>query len=251
MRPDDVRSETSAELLQEFREAKAGNREARNRIVESNIGLVHNAIKRYSRGGSYDDLFQMGSIGLMKAAEKFDPDKGVKFSTYATHSIYGWFRYYLDQNKPIKIPKRIKENAIKISRYKERHLIEFGTQPTEKLICTECQLTREEYKLANNLTWELRSLEETFSVREGEQELTLHVSIGHKDDFREKLENEEIVVRLMEGLTEKEKMVISKRYFDDLTQNELAQEMNHTQSYVSRIEAKALNKMKKNHQAAI
>lgn len=239
------------EIIELVKKAQEGDKKSRDYIIEKNLGLVLSVLKKYRNSNDYEDLFQMGSIGLLKAIERFDTQKGVRFSTYATHMIKGWIRMHLDQYKSFKIPRAIKKNAYNIRRYKEIKLLEKGKEPTDEEIRQVFNLQQEEYALANNLYKEVTSIYQPLQTEEGEKNVSLIHVLKDEHLFEEKLENTERIEEMMSLLNEKERMIIYKRYFEGKRQSELAKLLNHSQAHISRIEKRALKKMKENYQISI
>ena len=221
--------------------AKETQRRKRNELVLANIGLVRTLIKRLWQGNEEEDLFQVGVIGLIKAAANYDPGRGTAFSTYAVPAIIGEVRDYLRQHNLIKVSRDLKDKAAKLKHMQSRFYKATGREPTMEEIAAELKLDREEIAMVHELSTRPISLE---------QKLPGSQDAGHS------LENlfgasgqEEAVERLslkesLEKLPYLEKRLITLRYFTEKTQVETGRELNLTQVQVSRLERKVLQKLR-------
>lgn len=217
--------------------AQAGDREASERLVTENSGLIWSVARRFvGRGTELDDLYQLGCLGFLKAVDGFDLAYGTQFSTYAVPKIAGEIRRFLRDDGAVKVSRGIKEQAasIKIAR---NHLISaLGREPTLREISNQTGLTPEEIALAENATAAMESIqretgEEGFSL---EDVLT---DTESEENMVEKIALEQAICRL----PEREATVIRLRYFHGLTQQRVAKVLDVSQVQVSRIEKKALS----------
>lgn len=222
--------------------------EAQKKIYEDNIGLVWSVVKRYmNRGTDAEDLFQIGSIGLIKAIRNFDLNYDVCFSTYAVPMIAGEIRRFLRDEGPIKVSRQIKELSIKIRNFTENFQIKNFREPTISEIADALSVNTEDVVVAI----EASRIPESIYAAVDENAVNPEYLIDRilKADEEEKPEYEQLLNKMtiekaMEELEENEKKIIQLRYFRDRTQSEIATEMGVSQVQVSRIEKKILIKMR-------
>lgn len=227
-------------------QAQEGDKEAREILIESNLGLVHHIVKRFwGRGVDMEDLFQIGSIGLIKAIDKFDLSYEVKFSTYAVPMISGEIKRYLRDDGMVKISRSVKENGWKVKQAREKLGHEFGRDVTIQEIARETELTEEDIVMAMEANVEVESLYKSVYQAEG-NEIFLVDKIPVDKDAHEELVNHLLLEQLIENLGEQEKKLIQLRYYENKTQVEVAKILNISQVQVSRLEKKILKEMRKN-----
>jgi RNA polymerase sporulation-specific sigma factor len=221
-----------------------GDKEARDRLVEENLGLVWSIVRRFAnRGYELEDLFQIGSIGLMKAIDKFDISYEVKFSTYAVPMIMGEIKRFLRDDGMIKMSRSIKENAYKIKGVEEKIRHKEGREPTLEEIKEATGLEKEDILMAMDACVEVDSIYR--SVYSGdENEICLADKLTDKRNENEDTINRLVLQSLLEGLEEKERDLINLRYFQDKTQTETAQKLGISQVQVSRLEKRILLRMR-------
>lgn len=234
--------ETSVLIAQ----SQAGSKEARDILVESNLGLVHHIVKRFiGRGHDLQDLFQIGSIGLMKAIDKFDLSFEVKFSTYAVPMITGEIKRFLRDDGMIKMSRSIKENGWKIRVASERLMNLYGREPTILEISKETELDVEDIVIALEANVEVESIYKTVYQGEGSQ-IYLVDKLPEKKDENEILINHILIEQLLAVLNDEERKLITLRYYKDKTQVQVAKELDISQVQVSRLEKKILKRMREN-----
>ena len=236
--------------------SQSGDKEAREVLIEKNLGLVHHIVRRFAgRGYELEDLFQIGVIGLIKAIDKFDLSLGLKFSTYAVPMITGDIKRFLRDDGPIKVSRVIKENALKVRVVRQRLQSSLGREPTLQELSRETALSEEEMVLAMEATREVESIYAAVYQEDGsELYLVDRVASGKGsvgniaeeavDYEKEELLNHMLLTQLMEGLTERERELIHMRYFQNRTQVEVAAVMGISQVQVSRLEKKILLRMR-------
>lgn len=247
------------ELAVLIEKSHAGEKEAREVLVEKNLGLVHHIVKRFlGRGYDAEDLFQIGTIGLMKAIDKFDTSYEVKFSTYAVPMISGEIKRFLRDDGMIKVSRSVKENGFKVKLAAERLFREKGKEASLEDLVKETGLTPEDIVLALEAGAEVESIYKTMYQSDGseiflidklsEANKTVVGRVGSssvpEDYEKEKLLNHLMLKQLMEGLKEEERELIRLRYFKDKTQVEVANELGISQVQVSRLEKKILLSMR-------
>ncbi len=224
----------------------AGDQTARDAMVQSNMGLVWSIVRRFhNRGYELEDLFQVGSIGLMKAIDKFDTSFSVKFSTYAVPMITGEIRRFLRDDGMIKVSRSLKENGAKMKRAREKLQADFGREPTLQELSEETGLPREEIVMALEANGEVESIYKTTTPADG-KEMCLADRLPQEKDSHEILLNHMVLEQLLSELGEMERQLIELRYYKEKTQTQVAKEMGISQVQVSRLEKKILLEMRKN-----
>lgn len=224
--------------------SQQGDKAARDKLVQDNLGLVWSVVKRFaSRGHDSEDLFQIGCIGLMKAIDKFDVSLELKFSTYAVPMILGEIRRFLRDDGLIKVSRSIKENGWRIKKAADKIAKKNGRDATIEELTKETALSSEEIVLAMEASMEVESIHKTLQQGDG-SELTLADKVAAVGDDKEELLNKMLLTQLLEGLEEKERRLICMRYFDDKTQMEVAKALGISQVQVSRLEKRILIRMR-------
>ncbi len=237
---------------------QAGRTELRDVLVEKNLGLVQHIVKRYvGRGVDAEDLFQIGSIGLIKAIDKFDLSFQVKFSTYAVPLICGEIKRFLRDDGIVKVSRNLKENNLIIRRYIEKFSKLNGRDPTFLEIEEETGIGQEEILLAMESANEVESIYQSVYQSDGNELFLVdqivsggtRKGIGQTYGMGEDYEKEEIlnhilIKQIMTSLSEMERKIIEMRFFQDKTQTELAKECGISQVQVSRMEKKILLKLR-------
>ncbi|MBQ3356807.1 MAG: sigma-70 family RNA polymerase sigma factor [Oscillospiraceae bacterium] len=219
-----------------LRSAQHGDREAAETLVVQNTGLIWSVARRYfGRGVDPDDLFQLGSLGFLKAVDGFDPDYGTQFSTYAVPKIAGEIRRFLRDDGTVKVSRSLKERSAMIRAARERLTNALGQEPTLQQISSETGLQPEEIAAAETATGTAESIQK----RSGEDGLALEDILtdgGMEDSIVERIALKEAI----SSLNEREQMVIKLRYFHGLTQDKTSKILGVSQVQISRIEKKAL-----------
>lgn len=224
--------------------SQAGDKEAREILIEKNLGLVHHIVKRFlGRGYDAEDLFQIGSIGLMKAIDKFDLSFDVKFSTYAVPMISGEIKRFLRDDGMVKVSRSLKENGWRVRQASERIAHEKGRDASIQEISDETGLSKEDIVMAMEANVEVESIYKSVYQSDG-NEIFLVDRLPEKRDENEKLLNHMLLQQLMDELGEDEKRLITLRYFQDKTQVEVAKKLGVSQVQVSRMEKKILIRMR-------
>jgi len=222
----------------------AGDKEAREVLIEKNLGLVHHIVKRFlNRGVDAEDLFQIGCIGLMKAIDKFDLAFDVKFSTYAVPMISGEIKRFLRDDGMVKVSRSLKENGWKITRAREQFQHEHGRDPTLEEAAKMTGLSTEEVVMAMDAGAEVESIYKSIYQSDG-NEIYLVDQIASKSNEKEKLLNHMLLGQLLSELEGEEKELIRLRYFQGKTQTEVAGKLGISQVQVSRLEKRILRRMR-------
>ncbi len=236
---------TNDEKIALFEKIKQGDKEARETFIGGNLRLVLSVIQRFvNRGENMDDLFQIGCIGLIKAIDNFDTSHNVKFSTYAVPMIIGEIRRYLRDNNQIRVSRSLRDIAYKALKAKEEYISKHSKEPTIDELAKMLDLSKEEVVFA------LESIQDPISLHEpayNDGTDTIFVMDQVKDTKntdKHRLENIALS-EAMKRLTDREKHIISLRFFSGRTQMEVADEIGISQAQVSRLEKGALERMKK------
>ena len=226
--------------------AKDGNQDAKEQLVEDNLGLVWAVARRFmGRGHELEDLYQIGCIGLMKCIEKFDLTYDVKFSTYAVPMISGEIKRFLRDDGMIKVSRTLKETAYKVKKAREEIINQTGVEPKLEELSEILEIDVEEIVASLEANVEVESIHKTIYQNDGNA-IYLLDKIAAVEDENETLLNQIVVGEVMNHLEEVEQKIIKLRYFENKTQTEIATEIGISQVQVSRMEKRILLKMRKN-----
>ncbi|BCJ96153.1 RNA polymerase sigma factor [Anaerocolumna cellulosilytica] len=232
------------DTLELIRLSQQGDKEARDKVITENIGLVWSIVRRFmSRGHEPEDLFQIGSIGLIKAIDKFDMSYDVKFSTYAVPMIMGEIKRFLRDDGVIKVSRSMKETAGKIRVTREKLSTLFGREPTLEEISSDLNLAKEEVVMALESGAEVESLYKTIYQGDGNA-IYLIDKLEQTNDESENMIDKLALRETIASLDEKDQELIRLRYFMNRTQTDIAKELGISQVQVSRLEKKILLKMR-------
>lgn len=233
---------TDKEVKAYIYKSQNGDKSARNILVERNVRLVWSVVQRFiNRGYDPDDLFQIGSIGLIKSIDKFDLSYNVRFSTYAVPMIIGEIQRFIRDDGSVKVSRSLKEVGNKIRKKRDELTKELGRSPTVNEIAYILEITPEEVVQAEEATKTLHSIHETVFENDGDP-ITLLDQIADQDTrWFDKLTLQEAI----RGLNERERLIVYLRYYKDQTQSEVAERLGISQVQVSRLEKKILDEMKK------
>ncbi len=233
------------ELLQKIKNGTpAEKKTAREEMINGNLKLVLSVIQRFTnRGENLDDLFQVGCIGLMKAIDNFNPDLMVKFSTYGVPMIIGEIRRYLRDNNSIRVSRSLRDTAYRAMQVKERLTAENNREPSMDQIAKELDIPREDVVLSLESIVEPVSLYEPV-FNDGGDTIYVMDQVGDNNDDSNWLD--EIALKeAINDLSDREKKILTMRFFQGKTQMEVASEIHISQAQVSRLEKGALDKIKK------
>ncbi len=239
-----LKESEKTELLRIMKEGTPAQRtKARNEMINGNLRLVLSVVQRFTnRGECPDDLFQVGCIGLIKAIDNFDVTVGVKFSTYGVPMIIGELRRFLRDNNSVRVSRSMRDTAYKAMQVKEQITAKNNREPTIEEIAKELDIPKENVVLALEAIVEPVSLyEPVFS--DGNDTIYVMDQVGDNNDEKNWLE-EISFKEAMANLSDREKNVLSLRFFKGKTQMEVAEEIGISQAQVSRIEKGALNRIK-------
>ncbi len=224
---------------------KNGDEEARKTFINGNLRLVLSVVQRFGgRGETPDDLFQVGCLGLIKSIDNFDLSQNVQFSTYAVPMIIGEIRRHLRDNNPIRVSRSIRDLAYKALQVKEKLTKDKGKEPTIEEIAKELETSKEEIAFSLDAIQDPISLQEPI-YKDGSDNLYVMDQVKDFKNTDEKWAENLTIAQAMSKLNKREKMIITKRFFDGRTQMEVAAEIGISQAQVSRLEKDAINRIKK------
>lgn len=224
---------------------KNGDKEARKKFINGNLRLVLSVIRRFFRKGeNADDLFQVGCVGLIKAIDNFELEQNVQFSTYAVPMIIGEVKRYLRDNYSIRISRSIRDLAYKVIAEKEKFLKEKDREPTLDELANLLDVSKEDIVLSIDAIQMPISLQEPVNGNDLDN-INIEDQISDKKNSDSYWAETITILEAMKRLNEKEKMIISKRFFEGRTQIEVAEEIGISQAQVSRLEKNAINHIKR------
>lgn len=233
------------ETLRLIKMSQQGDKEAQALLLKNNIGLIKSIVKRFlNRGYEYEDLFQLGSIGLLKAIKNFDPGYGVRFSTYAVPMIAGEIKRFLRDDGMIKVSRSLKELHGKVRHTKDRLTKENGREPTLSEISAELGVPSEDIVMALDASATPEYLYDTIHQDDGSPIYLIDKIVAEEDKSGEMLDILTIK-EMIRKLKPRERQIIIMRYFQDKTQTYVARKLGISQVQVSRIEKRILDKMRR------
>jgi len=234
------------ELREQFI-AFAHQREAplRDELVAAHLGLAEYLARRFAnRGEPLEDLVQVASLGLIKAVDRFDPERGVEFSTYATHTIVGELkRHFRDKGWAIRAPRRMQELYLQLGKVVGTLSQELGHSPTIAELAAEVEVSEEEVleALEAGQAYRSASLDAPVGNEEGE---TLGAYLGEEDVSLADVESRATLSPLLAQLPPRERLILHLRFFEGLTQSEIATRLNISQMHVSRLLARSVSELR-------
>lgn len=225
-----------------IKRAQNGDEEAMNKIINDNVGLVWNIVKRFlNRGYEKEDLFQIGCLGFVKAIKRFNLEYNNKLSTYAVTMIIGEIKRFLRDDGMVKVSRNLKEIATKVRELQEYNIKKYGIEITLEEVSRTLKISKEDIIIALEATSYVDSLDKTISGEKDDD--TTYEKIIKKEVEYDKLLNKMTIETVLKTLNEEERKVIIYRYYKELTQMQVAKIIGTSQVQVSRIEKRALNKM--------
>lgn len=231
--------------------AQSGDDGARQTLIEENLGLVRHIVKRFAgRGYDAEDLFQTGTIGLMKAIDHFDLSYDVKFSTYAVPLIAGEIRRFLRDDGMVKVSRSLKDAGYKLKQAENEIRTKEGREPSLDELCRATGISREDAVMALDAAAEVESLYKPVYEGDGKQiqlldQVAAKAGDGQWEDTeKNKLLDRMLLRQLLEELPEKDRLLIRMRYYEDKTQTQIARQMGISQVQVSRMEKRILIRMR-------
>ena len=224
--------------------AQEGDEEAKQKLIEENSPLVKSVIKRFKgKGIEYDDLYQLGCVGFLKAIKNFKTEYNVKFSTYAVPMVIGEIKRFMRDDGEIKVSRAIKSLNLKISKFIESFVKEHMRKPTTKEIAAELQIDESEVVFTMDSSKMPISMYTTLDDDSSHSQFLI-------DRFMQAGENDDSVIdnislkEALSSLDERDKKIVLLRFFRDKTQSEIASVLNISQVQVSRLECKIIEKMR-------
>ena len=227
--------------------AQNGNKEDMTKLIEDNNGLIWSIVRRFSgRGYDIEDIYQIGSIGFIKAIQRFDTSFAVRLSTYAVPYILGEIKRFIRDDGPIKISRSIKELNIKIIELQKEYLNKYGKEITLEQLAKELKTSKEDIAMALDSARPVNSIEDSqYRDNKTDKTISLIDQLSSGKDEENEITNRITIKKLISELKDNEKEVILLRYYKGKTQMQVAKILGITQVQVSRIERKVLDNMKR------
>ena len=236
---------SSSEQMEMLKKLKSGKKEYKEKFIEANLRLVLSIVKKFNnRGENVNDIFQVGVVGLIKAIDNFDITQPVQFSTYAVPMIIGEIKRYLRDASAFRVTRSLRDLSYLISQTREKYIKEHNEEPTIDKICELTKAEKEDVILAIDSTIQPMSIYDCV-FNDGGDQIYLLDQLKNEKEESENLINKIAIEQVLEKLSDKERYVIEKRYFNNKTQSELAAELGVSQAQISRMEKNALDRMKK------
>ena len=236
---------SNEEMTKLFVEYQNGNLDAKDRLINGNLKLVLSILRTFNKGNvNLDDLFQVGVIGLIKAIDNFNLEMDVSFSTYAIPMILGEIKRYLRDSTPLKISRQIKDVAYKVLKCKEAYLAQYSKEPSVEELANLLHLEEKEIFEAMNSINTVVSIFDPIYSENGES-ISIIDQLSDDVNYSDKIANYATLKEGIQQLSHLQKKIIQKRYYDGLTQFEIANELSISQAQVSRLEKSAIQELKK------
>jgi RNA polymerase sigma-B factor len=238
-----------AALLRSFRDfAQSRDPALRDRLIEAHLGLAEYLARRFAnRGEPLDDLVQVASLGLVKAVERFDPDRGLEFTTFATPTIVGELkRHFRDKGWAVRVPRRVQELHLRVTRVVEDLSLELGRSPTVIEISRRSGITEDEVLEAMDAgsAYRSASLDAGTADSDDERGQGLLATLGELDADLVRAERRAALGPLLSSLPEREQVMLYLRFYEGLTQSEIAKRLGISQMHVSRLLARSLQQLR-------
>lgn len=232
--------EDNVELLKRY---KNGETNLRDKIFQNNIFLVYSLLNKYKHtGADREDLFQIGSMGLLKAIDNFNPTYNVQFSTYAVPLVLGELKRYFRDSGLIKVSRSLKELSIEINKVKNSFYVEYGRDMTVEELSSKLNVSKYDLIMAMESSYMPSSMEDVI-YEKGDSCITIQEAI--KDDKDDNLVDLITLQKGLQLLTEKEKLFVKLRYYQEYNQQAIADKFNVSQVQISRLEKQIIEKLKK------
>jgi len=235
------------ELREKFlRFSKGHDEHLRGELIEAHLGLAEYLARRFgNRGEPYDDLVQVASVGLLKAVDRFEPDRGVEFSTYATHTIVGELkRHFRDKGWAVRAPRRMQELYLRLSKMIDQLSQELGRSPTADELAREAEVTPEEVLEALEAGQAYRFASLDAPTQNDDDNETVGSKFGIEDPRLADAERRVALSPLISQLPEREQVILQLRFFAGLTQSEIAIKLGISQMHVSRLLTRSLAQLR-------
>ncbi len=239
-----LKNEETMELLHRCHD---GDQDARRQLIEGNLRLVLSVIQKFDRRGeNVDDLFQVGCVGLIKAIDNFDTNQPVRFSTYGVPMIIGEIRRYLRDNSAIRVSRSMRDTAYRVLQVRERLIAQNQREPTVEQIAKELDIPREEVVFAMDAVVDPVSLYEPVYSDGGGDTLCVMDQVRDNKNTDESWIDRIALKEAVRKLDDREKRILSLRFYEGKTQMEVSAEVGISQAQVSRLEKGAINTIRKN-----
>ncbi len=229
-------------VLKLVKEAQEGSQEAKSKLIEANSPLIKSVIKRFKdKGVEYDDLYQIGCIGFLKAIKNFNPDFNVKFSTYVVPMVIGEIKRFMRDDGMVKVSRALKSLNLQINRFIEKFCQVEQRKPTIEELAKHFQVEEQDIIMAMDSAKMPVSI---YTPLDDDESSSLLDRIEPQEDFNEKMVDDIALKEVVKKLDERERKIILLRYYFDKTQSEIAKELNISQVQVSRLENKILDNLR-------
>lgn len=220
----------------------------RNELIQRNLYIIDVLVKKYmNKGIEYDDLYQVASLGLIKAVERFDVHKGFEFGSFATPTILGEIKkYFRDKGWTIRVPRKTQEISVKLQKAKEALIQELQRIPMVSEIAEYLDCTEEEVLLAMEASsaYDIKSIHQTFENNNQDKDLMLEEILGKEDKHFNHYENQDFILKIINTFTDIEKEIFELRFLKEKRQSEIAKKLDVSQMTISRMERKIIEKFK-------
>jgi RNA polymerase sigma-B factor len=235
--------ELRAELFAEFR--RTGERDLRDQLIEMNVGLAEAVARRFGgRGERHDDLLQVALVGLLKSVERFDPERGLAFSSFATPTIEGELkRHFRDKRWAVRVPRRLQEQMLEVNQSVAVLAQRAGRSPTIDEIAIDTRLSTEDVLEALEAGRAIVAAPIDTEDRDDGRGAVIDRH-GQVDKGLEQVEQRMIVAKLLDSLPDRERAIVTLRFYDGLTQSEIAERFGVSQMQISRILARTLDRLR-------
>ena len=235
----------TARTLHLIAEAQNNDLNAKEELVKENSPLIKSVIKRFiNKGIDYEDLYQLGSLGFLKAINNFDPSFNVKFSTYAVPMISGEVKRFLRDNGILKVSRATKTLSVRINKFVEEYLSQHDKSPNVEEIAKHFDVLVEDVVFAMESNKPIMSLNTLIGEDDGGKQMSMFEKVADESAPIEKSLDNMLLYDVIKDLPARDKKIIILRYFRDKTQKDIAQELGVSQVQISRLENKILQKLK-------
>ncbi|MHB8668945.1 MAG: SigB/SigF/SigG family RNA polymerase sigma factor [Acidimicrobiales bacterium] len=231
-------------VFEEFHRTR--NAKLRDQLVAAHLGLAEYLARRFeNRGEPLDDLIQVASLGLIKAVDRFDPERGLEFSTYATPTIVGELkRHFRDKGWAVRVPRRVQELHLRLGQVINQLSLELGRSPTIAEVAKSARASEEEVLEAIEAGHAYRFVSIDAPTAGDEEAGALSGALGEEDPRLVDAEHRASLSPLISGLPERDQMILHLRFFEGLTQSEIAGQLGISQMHVSRLLARSLDRLR-------
>ena len=231
-------------VLKLVKEAQEGSQEAKSKLIEANSPLIKSVIKRFKdKGVEYDDLYQIGCIGFLKAIKNFNPDFNVKFSTYVVPMVIGEIKRFMRDDGMVKVSRALKSLNLQINRFIEKFCQIEQRKPTIEELAKHFQVEEQDIIMAMDSAKMPLSIYTPLDDDDDSSSIVDRIEAG--EDYNEKMLDDIALKEVVKKLDKRDRKIILLRYFYDKTQSEIAKELKISQVQVSRLENKILDNLKK------